>query len=107
MCRYRLIRWLAFVGFCAMIAVPLDGAAEEPPPRGTLLLIGGSERDDNRLLWDEFVRLAGGPGAKVAVFATASNNPERTGRLYVEFFRKLGLQATLVPLSIRLGDGNV
>lgn len=92
------------IGVCGLSSSSLAIAEE---PRGALLLIGGSERDDNRLLWDEFVWLAGGRGAKVAVFATASNNPTRTGRLYVEFFAKLGLQATLVPLSVRLDDGNV
>ncbi|MDZ4687888.1 MAG: cyanophycinase [Planctomycetaceae bacterium] len=89
-----------------MTALPAPLTAEDEP-RGALLLIGGSERDDNRLLWDEFVRLAGGPGASVAVFATASSNPERTGRLYVEFFAKLGLKAALVPLSARLDGGDV
>ncbi|HUQ70080.1 MAG TPA: cyanophycinase [Planctomycetaceae bacterium] len=86
--------------------LPAPSIAEDEP-RGALLLIGGAQRDGNRLLWDEFVRLAGGPGASVAVFATASVNPQRTGRLYVEFFAKLGLKATLVPLSTRLGDGDV
>jgi cyanophycinase len=98
---------VVLIGVCGLSSHALTSQAIAEEPRGSLLLIGGSERDDNRLLWDEFVRLAGGQGAKVAVFATASSNPARTGRLYVEFFANLGLQATLVPLSTRLGDGNV
>lgn len=99
------LRWFVplLLGVCPLSAA--TSAAEEP--RGALLLIGGSERDDNRLLWEEFVRLAGGRGATVAVFPTASNNPERTGRLYAEFFVKLGLKSVVVPLSARLGEGDV
>src|SRR5262245_37819719 len=70
-------------------------AAEESgaggTPRTKLLLMGGAERDDNQVLWGEMVRLAGGKGARVAVFPTANIHPERSGAAVASHLRALGL----------------
>lgn len=68
-------------------------------PSGSLLLIGGAERDNNAMIWDEVVRLAGGPGKSIAIFPTASSNPERTGLLYTQQLKALGLEPFAVPAS--------
>lgn len=84
----------------ALAATTLPAAAHaEADPHGALMLLGGGERDGNTLIWSELVRLAGGAGRKVAVFPTASDYPERTGRLFAEHLQGLGLDAFIVPAS--------
>lgn len=68
-------------------------------PQGTLMLIGGAERDNNLLLWNEFVANAGGPGKSVAVLATASSNPDRTAKLFAAHLENIGLKPFIVPAS--------
>jgi cyanophycinase len=69
-------------------------------PRGTLLLMGGAERDDNHLLWSELVHLAGGKGARVAVFPTGGHDPERSGAAISDRLQKLGLDPFVVPAAL-------
>jgi cyanophycinase len=58
---------------------------------GTLCVIGGAEdRVGDRVVLREFVRLAGGSGARVAVLATASSLGEEILDSYDEVFRGLG-----------------
>jgi cyanophycinase len=60
-------------------------------PGGTLCVIGGAEdRTGSRLVLREFLRLAGGDGARVAVVATASSLGEEIFESYDEVFRSLG-----------------
>jgi cyanophycinase len=42
--------------------------------------IGGALRDDNAAVWTRLVELAGGPGARFVVLATASGDPEAAAR---------------------------
>ena len=49
--------------------------AAEPLPNGSLVIIGGALRADNAAVWERVVQLAGGKGARIAVFASASANP--------------------------------
>jgi cyanophycinase len=91
----RVLVW----GCCLLLSATVASAEESEAPRGSLMLIGGSERDSNELLWSELARLAGGRGGTVAVFATASSFPERTGRLFAAHLRTLGLDPFVVPAS--------
>ena len=60
-------------------------------PTGTLCVIGGAEdRVGSRVVLREFVRLAGGPGARIAVVATASSLGEEIIDEYDRVFRVLG-----------------
>lgn len=79
---------------------------QDEGPKGSLMLIGGADRDQNRLLWDEFVRLAGKPNASVAILPTASNNPKRTALAFETQFRQLGLEPFTVPASRLWGEGD-
>jgi cyanophycinase len=83
----------------AIIADAGGTGTTAPLPKGHLLLMGGAERDDNHLLWSELVRLAGGQGARIAVFTTASTNPERSAAAISEHLRELGLDPFVVPVS--------
>lgn len=91
-------------GCCMLLPATIESAEETAAPRGSLMLIGGSERDSNELLWSELARLAGGRGGKVAVFPTASSFPERTGDLFAAHLRTLGLEPFVVPASPLLPD---
>lgn len=65
---------------------------------GTLFVIGGAEdRIGERVVLREFVRLAGGAGARIAVVATASALGPEILEAYDEAFRGLGAAET-IPL---------
>lgn len=74
-------------------------AAPQNPVAGSLVIIGGSERFSQREIWEEIVELAGGAGAKIAVFPTASGDPMRKGAWVVNALNKTGADAFLVPLA--------
>lgn len=70
-------------------------------PHGKLVIMGGSERFDNTVIWSEIVRLAGGDGARIAVFPTASGDPLVDGQDVVKVLNDLGADAFLVPVALR------
>jgi len=77
-------------------------AAEAPQTKGSLVIIGGALRADNAAVWERMVRLAGGKGARIAVFASASASPEKAGKFLVERFNHYGARAFFVPVAVRL-----
>lgn len=76
-------------------------ARPDQPIQGSLVIIGGSERFDHREYWQEIVRLAGGQGATIAVFPTATLDPVRKGAWVVDALKKEGADAFVVPLAWR------
>ena len=91
----------------ALLALVLLGgqplaAAEAAQPRGSLVIIGGALRADNAAVWHRMVELAGGKGARIAVFASASANPEKSGQFFVDRFKEYGVNAFFVPVAVRL-----
>jgi cyanophycinase len=69
-----------------------------PVAAGTLFVVGGAEdRVGERVVLREFVGLAGGAGARIAVVATASSLGPEILEAYDDAFRALGAAAT-VPL---------
>jgi cyanophycinase len=82
-----------------------NGAPHAEPPKGRLFLMGGAERADNPVVWPELVRLAGGKGARIAIFATGSRNPERSGAALSEQLRDLGLDPFVVPVAAAPASG--
>ncbi|OON60578.1 cyanophycinase [Massilia sp. KIM] len=87
----------------ALLASNFSAAAETPQPKGSLVIIGGALRADNAAVWERIVQLAGGKGARIAVFASASASPERAGKYLVERFNQYGAKAFFVPVAVRLG----
>lgn len=71
-------------------------------PKGTLVIIGGGLRGENEPVWERIVELAGGKGARIAVFGTASASPERAARLDAERLNFYGADAFVVPVAVRL-----
>lgn len=80
--------------------------AESATRSGSLLLMGGYERFDNMLVWDEFRRLAGGPGKKVALLAAASSDPQRYTRVMAPHLQRLGLLPVIVAPELG-ADGDL
>lgn len=109
---FAVVMWIAVAGHVRRFACPFvlicsglcgfcraeDPAAQEAI-RGSLVIIGGSERFSNREYWDEIVELAGGPGSRIAVFPTASGDPVRKGGWVISALNKAGADAFLVPVA--------
>ncbi len=74
-------------------------AAHDEPIKGSLVIIGGSERFSQREIWEEIVELGGGQGAKIAVVPAATSDPVRKGSWVVSALNKAGADAFLVPLA--------
>ena len=91
-----LVLWLTCLPAAGVAA---DAPVENPPPRGSLVILGGSERFNHREYWDEIVELAGGPGARIAVLPTASGDPQRKGGWVISALNKAGADAFLVPVA--------
>ena len=86
--------------------VEVKAPAQVAPPKGTLVIIGGGLRGENEPVWERIVELAGGKGARIAVFGSASANPERAARLDVERLNFYGADAFVVPVAVRLPNSN-
>lgn len=81
--------------------------AVAPAPRqpGVVVAIGGALKTDNSAVWSRLVQEAGGPGAPFAVFATAAENPERSGQRIAQALNAAGAQAEVIPVAPRLPSG--
>jgi cyanophycinase len=106
----RLLRALLVLapvgGAMAAVAAPPTTAPQADAPKGNLVIIGGALRPDNADVWQRIVRLAGGPGARIAVFPTAAADPAPVGAAIVGYLQRYGADAFLVPLAIRLSDSD-
>ena len=99
---------------CAVLAIVLsclagtalggDGGPAQPPtaPAGYAVVMGGAVAADNDAVWARLVQLAGGPGARYAVFATASGNPERSAARVIANLRRHGAVAEHVAVAPQL-----
>ena len=97
-----MVRFAVFVAFIMTCLAGQPGFAAESPPKGSLVIIGGALRPDNNAVWERIVELAGGKGARIAVFASASANPEKSGAFLVERLNRYGANAFFVPVAVRL-----
>ncbi|HJQ33828.1 MAG TPA: cyanophycinase [Pyrinomonadaceae bacterium] len=60
---------------------------------GPLVIIGGAEdREEERGILREFVRLAGGKRARLVIISVASDAPREVGQIYEKTFRALGVR---------------
>lgn len=81
------------------LATPVLVAEKSDDPQGSLVIIGGFERYRDRELWETIVELAGGDGASIAVFPTASDAPVRYGSKVMQALRRAGAEPFLVPVA--------
>ncbi|MBQ5948652.1 cyanophycinase [Massilia sp. ST3] len=87
---------------CVLALVLAAGAAAAESPKGSLVIIGGGLRPDNAAVWEKIVELAGGKGARIAVFPSAAENPEREGRMAADLLSRYGARPFVVPIAPRL-----
>ena len=87
-------------------AMATAAAAASDPPKGSLVIIGGGLRAENAPVWQRIVALAGGKGARIAVFGSASNAPDKAARIDVELLNFYGADAFVVPVAQRLAGSD-
>jgi cyanophycinase len=95
LCRMLMLAIVGAVGAAAM-------AADVQTSDGIAVAVGGALKLDNDAVWQRLVDLAGGKGARFAVFATAAGNPERSAALIVDALNKRGAVAEAIPVAPRL-----
>ncbi|MFB7864806.1 cyanophycinase [Streptomyces sp. NPDC056069] len=85
-------------------------------PRGSLVLVGGGLKDDNRQVYGEIIKRAGGPSARIGVITAASvpesqdphaddpdlcSNSACNGAYYATLFKRHGAaDAQWIPLDV-------
>jgi cyanophycinase len=79
-------------------------AAAQAETKGSLVIIGGSLRFGDKEVWSQIVQLAGGPGAKIAIFPTASEEPLKEGQRVAHVFQGLGAEPFVVPVAFKKID---
>jgi cyanophycinase len=77
-------------------------ASHATAPKGALVIIGGNLRPGNAPVWERIIQLAGGKGARIAVFASASATPEQSGKTLVARLNSYGARAFFVPIAMHL-----
>ena len=70
--------------------------------QGIAVPIGGALKYDNDEVWSRLVLLAGGKGARYAVFATASGTPDKTAAAIIAALTRHGAIAEHIPVSAKL-----
>lgn len=89
--------------FLAVSVLPLHpgNASQVTSQTPSLVIIGGSLRYDNAEVFNKMLALAGGQGAKIAVFPTASSSPLKNGQQAVDAFKRYGANAILIPVALK------
>ncbi|MGJ7916908.1 cyanophycinase [Massilia sp. LXY-6] len=75
-------------------------------PKGSLVIIGGNLRPANAPVWERVLQLAGGKDARIAVFASASGYPEKSGKSLVDRLNSYGAKAFFVPVAVKLAGSD-
>jgi cyanophycinase len=89
-----------------LLAILPAPASAADAPKGNLVIIGGALRPDNADVWQRIVKLAGGQGARIAVFASAAADPNMVGGAIVGSLKNYGADAFLVPLAVNLANSD-
>jgi cyanophycinase len=89
-----------------LAAMPLAGADDGAQPKGSLVIIGGNLRPGNAPVWERIIQLAGGKGARIAVFPSAAAYPEKDGKNLVRRLNAYGAQAFFVPVAVKLSGSD-
>jgi cyanophycinase len=89
-----------------VLALLAPAWAVEPPAkteeiRGSLVIVGSSLGQDQAKIWAKIIELAGGPGAKIAIFPTASETPIAEAKRVAASLNAAGGAAFTVPLAVK------
>jgi cyanophycinase len=93
---------LLYASFAGAVA----HAADNGQPKGALVIIGGNLRPANAPVWERIIQLAGGKGARIAVFPSAAGFPEKDGKNLVRRLNAYGAQAFFVPVAVKLSGSD-
>jgi cyanophycinase len=96
----RFVAALLIATCCGAVVV----RAAEADKHGSLVIVGGALRYTQTDVWKAIVELAGGSGAKIAVFPTASSDPLKNGSRSVAALNEAGADAFLLPLWLERSD---
>jgi cyanophycinase len=96
----------AAIALSMLLCVSLARAADNGQPRGSLVIIGGNLRPANAPVWERLIQLAGGKGARIAVFPSAAGFPEKDGKNLVRRLNAYGAQAFFVPVAVTLSGSD-
>jgi cyanophycinase len=113
--RSRTVLWallgaLLVAHACAPFALARESApdvstaAAIKSTTGPAIAIGGALRDDNAAVWSRLIGLAGGPGARFVVLATASGDPEAAARGTIAALNAHGAVAEHLRVAPELKD---
>jgi cyanophycinase len=89
-----------------LACVPFAGAEDGVQSKGSLVIIGGNLRPANAPVWERIIELAGGKGARIAVFPSAAAYPEKDGKNLVRRLNAYGAQAFFVPVAVKLSGSD-
>lgn len=93
-----------FGAFSAGPASAQDLAVRAGSGKGVAVVIGGALSNENHLVWERMVALAGGAGSRWVVLGTASESPTRSAEQAVRQLSRRGAVATVLPVSPLLPD---
>jgi cyanophycinase len=105
--RLAMLSAATFLAATMMTPAHATPPAPAEPPRGTMIMIGGALSDGNSEIYQEIVRRAGGPHARIGVITAASLPPSQdpaagtpkaansatNGRFYVDILKRYGAGA--------------
>jgi cyanophycinase len=95
---------LACLALVRLDAVAQSASASQP---GAVVPIGGALRDDNAAIWSRIVQLAGGPGARFVVLATAAGDPDAAAARIIANLQRHGAAAEHLRVSPRIAGQDV
>jgi cyanophycinase len=75
--------------------------------QGTVVAVGSAVRDDNDVVWKRIVDLAGGPGARVAVFTAPAGEPDRAASEIIASLERRGAKAEHIRVGPRVPGQDV
>ncbi len=100
-----MIRFCFSLLLIPLFVGPLSGQTDKP---GNLVIVGGNLHDDNAIVFETFIRLAGGAeNALIAVIPTAGGSPVQSFVYFRSLMQRYGVPADrvhLLPIAVADDD---
>jgi cyanophycinase len=96
----------AIATLTCVVVVFAPASRAQPVARGIAVPIGGALKYDNDEVWSRLVDLAGGKGARYAVFATAAGDPEKSAASIIDALNRHGAVAEHIPVAPKLAGSD-
>ncbi len=92
--------------YATLVAQAAIATNAQPATHGIAVPIGGALKYDNDEVWSRLVALAGGKGARYAVFATAAGDPEKSAAAIIEALNRRGAIAEHIGVAPNLAGSD-